>query len=106
MQRRGVVLQVTQDRIDDDLAAHDVWPEMLSAIRQVGIENYSMFLQRDTGLIVGYFEAADPEQALAALGKTTINTKWQAHVAEYFTTRGGDLETGGVTWLEQYFHTD
>ena len=105
MQRRCFLLQLKKDRIEDYLAAHDVWPEMLDAIRQAGLENYSLFLQKETGLIVGYFEADDPDQALHTLGETEINTRWQAHMEEYFEG-GGDLETGGLTWLEQYFHTE
>ena len=106
MQRKCFLLQLKQDRIDDYLAAHDVWPDMLDAIRHAGIKNYSLFLQRDTGLIVGYFEADDPDQALRTLGESTINARWQAHMAEYFASTDGDLESDSITQLEHYFHTE
>ncbi len=32
------------DRIDEYVAAHDVWPEMLDAIKAAGIRNYTIFL--------------------------------------------------------------
>jgi L-rhamnose mutarotase len=104
MQRRGFLLRLKLDRIDDYLAAHDVWPDMLDAIRKAGIENYSLFLHRDTGLIFGYFEGENPDRAIRTLGKTKINAEWEEHMAKYFEGAGGDLETGGIAWLDEYFH--
>ena len=102
MQRVCFVLQVKTDRIRDYLSAHQVWPEMEKAMSDAGIGNYSMFV-RDDGLLVGYFEAEDPEASLRSLGQTDINRRWQEHMAEYFQI-GGDSERGGVQWLDQYYY--
>ncbi|MBT9132273.1 MAG: L-rhamnose mutarotase [Syntrophomonadaceae bacterium] len=83
--------------------AHQVWPEMQQAIRKAGIKNYSMFLRPD-GLLIGYFEAVDPEESLRKLGKTEINQRWQRYMAPYFESGSGDLQKGEPTWLEQIFY--
>ncbi len=101
MQRVCFTLQVKPDRIRDYLAAHQVWPEMLRAMRDAGISNYSMYMSKD-GLAVGYFETEDLEASLARLGQTEVNRRWQEHMAEFFES-GGDLKTGGIQWLDQYF---
>ena len=105
MKRVCFLLRVKKDRVDDYLRAHDVWPEVLDAIRKVGIRNYSMFVREDDGLLVGYFEAEDPEKSLRELGEMDVNGRWQEHMAPYFESGSGDLQKGGPEWLEQYFYT-
>ena len=43
-----------------------VWPEMLKALRETGWNNYSLFSRID-GLLVGYLETEDFEQARAGM---------------------------------------
>ncbi len=106
MERVCFLLKVKQDRLDAYLQAHQVWPEMRQAIQQTGIRNYSMFIRRKDGLLVGYFEAEDPEKSLAELAKTDVNRRWQEHMAPFFASGSGDLQKGGPEWLEQYFYSD
>ena len=103
MDRVCFLLQVKKDRVEEYLEAHEVWPEMLDAIRDVGIRNYSMFVRKD-GLLVGYFEAEDPERSLRELGEMEVNRRWQEHMAPYFESGSGDLQEGGPEWLDQYFY--
>lgn len=105
MQRVCFLLQLKKDRIEEYRKAHQVWPEMLDAMHAAGIRNYSMFIRKD-GMLVGYFEAENPEQALQTLGKTEVNRRWQEYMAPFFDSGTGDLEKGGTEWLEQYFHMD
>jgi len=104
MRRVCFLLQVKKERLADYLRAHEpVWPDMLSAMHEVGIRDYSMFY-RDDGLLVGYFEAENPEESLSRLGETDANRRWQAHMAEFFESGSGDLQRGGPQWLQQYFY--
>ena len=103
MQRVCFSLQIKEDRVAAYLQAHDVWPEMRAAIAAAGIRNYSMFIDEATGQAVGYFEADDPEASLARVGATEVSARWQVGMNE-FIVGGGDLQTGGITWLKQYFH--
>jgi L-rhamnose mutarotase len=84
MERVCFQLQVRPDRLEEYLERHrNVWPEMQQALRDAGWRNYSLFA-RDDGLIIGYLECDDFEAALAALGATDVNARWQAEMAPFF----------------------
>ena len=74
MQRGCFILQVKKDRIGDYLAAHQVWPEKLQAMREAGIRNYSMYLSKD-GLVVGYLEAENLEEAFRKDSQTDVKSQ-------------------------------
>jgi L-rhamnose mutarotase len=103
MARACFLMHVRPERLQDYLAAHEVWPEMIEAILAVGIRNYSLYYRSD-GLIVGYLEGDDVHESLRRLGETEVNARWQAGMAQFFPSGSGDLESGGVEWLEEYFH--
>ena len=73
------LLQLKPDRVQDYLTAHRVvWPEMLDALRRAGWRNYSLFIRREDGLVVGYLETDDFASATAEMAKTAVNDRWQA----------------------------
>ena len=106
-QRSAFVLRVKPDKIDDYVEAHhDVWPEMLQALHDAGIRNYSIFL-RD-GLLFSYFEYTgdDLDADLAAIAEDEDTKRWwtltdpcQEPVA---------TAAPGEWWapMEQVFHDD
>jgi L-rhamnose mutarotase len=84
MERVCFLLRVRPERLDEYRERHRaVWPEMLAALRAAGWGNYTLFLAED-GLLVGYLETEDFEAALAAMGETEVNARWQAEMAEFF----------------------
>lgn len=106
MQRGCFLLKVKKEKLADYLKAHDpVWPEMLDALREAGIRNYSLFYRPD-GLLVGYLEGDDIAKSLDAVGRTDANRRWQAYMAPFFEGKSGDLKEGGIEWLTPYFHLD
>ena len=57
-QRSAFVLRVKPDRVDEYVRAHrEVWPEMLAALEDAGIRNYTIF--RAGNEMFGYFESDD-----------------------------------------------
>jgi L-rhamnose mutarotase len=60
-----------------------VWPEMLSALKNAGWNNYSLFLAPD-GQLIGYLECEDYEAAQARMALTDVNARWQAEMATLF----------------------
>ena len=93
MNRVGFLLKVKEEKIAEYKLHHqNVWPEMLEAISEVGIKNYSLFVNKKESFIIGYFEAENPQASLDKLGKTEINENWQAYVAEYFESGSGDMK--------------
>ncbi|MBV9181597.1 MAG: L-rhamnose mutarotase [Acidobacteria bacterium] len=103
-QRVCFVLQVKPERLEEYRARHRVvWPEMLAALRETGWNNYSLFLRKD-GLLVGYLETEDFDQARAAIAQREINRRWQREMKEFFLQPDGRLPDSAMEPLEEVFH--
>ena len=94
------LLHVRPEKLTEYVAAHqNVWDEMREALTEAGWRNYSLFLRRQDGMVVGYFEADDTAAAQEAIARAAISPRWEAAMSEYFTVGGGDKQV-----LEQYFY--
>ena len=101
-QRSAFVLRVKPDRIDEYVRAHrEVWPEMLAALKEAGIRNYTIFLAGNQ--VFGYFESDDLEAAKAHLGAQEVSARWQDAMAELLEERVPD---SGPPPLEEVFRLD
>ncbi len=106
MERVCFLLKVKADRLSEYKEAHkDVWSDMIEALRETGWTNYSLFL-RDDGLLVGYLETPDFEQALAGMAEKEVNKRWQDSMAPYFENIGGAHADQAMVRLEEVFHLD
>lgn len=106
MQRVGFVLKVKSDRLEEYKKRHkQVWPEMLDALRETGWHNYSLFLRGD-GLLFGYLETPNFDQALAEMAEKDINAHWQAEMAPFFEALEGQRPDEGMLQLEEVFHLE
>ena len=104
MERVCFLLRVRPERLGEYKRRHQaVWPEMLDALRAAGWGNYSLFVAAD-GLLVGYVEVEDFEQALAAMEATDVNARWQAEMAGFFELESDVRPDTGLQRLEQVFH--
>lgn len=56
-----------------------VWPDVLNAIRRVGITKYMIF--RDGLDLFHYIECDDYDRAVAQLAQDSVNIRWQAEMA-------------------------
>ena len=98
------LLQVKRDRLDEYKRRHvAVWPEMLKALSAAGWHNYSLFLRED-GLLIGYLETPDFEQALARMAGTDINQRWQKEMAPFFEGVPGRLADEQMSPIPEIFH--
>jgi L-rhamnose mutarotase len=101
-QRQGFVLRVKPERIDEYVEAHrHVWPEMLQALRDAGIRNYTIF--REGRQMFGYFEADDLRHTAEFLAAQEVSARWQDAMAELLDGRVPD---GGPPPLEEVFRLD
>ena len=101
-QRSAFVLRVRPDRLEAYLDAHrDVWPELLDALRNAGIRNYTIF--RNGNEMFGYFESDDLARAGAYLAGQEVNGRWQDAMAELLEERVPD---GGPPPLDEVFRLD
>lgn len=101
-QRTAFVLHVKPDRIDEYVEAHaNVWPEMLQALRDAGIRNYSIF--RSGTDVFGYFESDDLERAAAHMEAQAVNARWQDTMEPLLARRVPDA---GPPALPEIFRLD
>jgi L-rhamnose mutarotase len=101
-ERSAFVLHVRPDKIDEYVAAHaNVWPEMLDALRNAGIRNYSIF--RDDTRVFGYFESDDLERAAEYLAAQPVCTRWQDAMAVLLEER---VPESGAPPLQEIFRLD
>lgn len=104
MKRVCFVLQVKPERLREYKERHrTVWPEMLAALRESGWSNYSLFLRPD-GMLVGYLETEDFDQARAEIAKRKVNDLWQREMADFFIGTNGVLPDRTMEPLEEVFH--
>jgi L-rhamnose mutarotase len=76
---------------------------MSEALRKTGWQNYSLFL-RDDGLLVGYLETPDYQNALAGMAQREVNLHWQREMAPFFENLEGRRPDEGFLRLEEIFH--
>lgn len=107
MKRIGFILKVKENMIEDYKKIHEnVWTEMLTALREAGWHNYSLFMQKD-GTLFGYFETPDSLQtAVAKMSQQEVNARWQTMMSPYFEFPAGGRADEMLIELEEVFHTD
>jgi L-rhamnose mutarotase len=104
MERICFVLEVKPDRLEEYKRRHrEVWPDMLSALRETGWNNYSLFLRSD-GMLVGYLETEDFAAARAGMAAREVNERWQKEMADFFQQPDGVLPDRAMQPLEEVFH--
>ena len=65
---------------------HDeIWPELGDLLHQVGIQNYSIFLDESTRTLYGYLEAPDLSN-LNSLPAQEVMKKWWTYMADLMET--------------------
>jgi L-rhamnose mutarotase len=102
MQRSAFVLRVRPDKIDEYVEAHrNVWPELLAALREAGIRNYTIF--RHGNEMFGYFESEDLETAGRYIAAQEVNARWQDAMADLLEERVPDA---GPPTLQEIFRLD
>jgi L-rhamnose mutarotase len=98
------VLEVRPGCEDEYKKRHDeVWPEMLAALVNSGIRNYSIFRHGLT--LFGYFETDDLARTIAILKDDPINARWGETMAPIMKIET-DARTGFPFLLPLQWHMD
>ncbi len=104
MQRICFVLQVKPEKRQEYKERHrSVWPEMVNAVREAAWNNYSLFLRPD-GLLVGYLETENFQNARAGMAKREVNARWQRDMTDFFVPVDGAMPDRAMAPLEELFH--
>ncbi len=105
MERVCFRLKVRLERMDDYVERHQrVWPEMRAALSATGWTNYSLYLDRSDGTLIGYLETPDLAAAQAGMAATEVNARWQAEMGEFFEALDGLRPDEGFLRLPEIFH--
>jgi L-rhamnose mutarotase len=103
MERVCFLLRVRPEMLADYKERHKhVWPEMLNALSETGWHNYSLFL-RDDGLLIGYLETGDFQQALKLMAEQDVNERWQREMKSFFMPAEGRPDEM-MERIEEVFH--
>jgi L-rhamnose mutarotase len=105
MKRMCALLKVKPGMLEEYKKAHQVWPEMLKAMHDAGIRNYSIF-HREDGLLVGYLEADDCEEALRKCAATGVSKRWQKYMLPFFEAVWPGFQPLQGQALTEYFYME
>ena len=104
MERLCFSFEIRPGTEDEYKKRHDeIWPELVAAIKDAGISNYSLFRRGTT--ITGYAEIEpDAATAFTKLGTTDVNRRW----AEWFEDIIVQLtdENGNLLRSDEVWHLD
>jgi L-rhamnose mutarotase len=81
----------------------NVWPEMLQALRDGGVSNYSIYLLDDR--LIGIFDVEDFDRFRVYMDAQEVNDRWQADMTRLIDPCT-DPETGFHRRLEEVFRLD
>ncbi len=81
---------------------HDaIWPELVQLLKSAGIEDYSIFLDRETNALFGVLKVPD-KAALDALPQHKVMQQWWAYMGDLMETNP-DQSPVSIP-LEEMFH--
>jgi len=81
---------------------HDaIWPELQKLLKETGISEYSIFLDKETGFLFGFMKATDTI-ALDELPSHPVMKKWWDYMADIMETNP-DHSPVSITLQEVFF---
>ena len=104
MERGFFTFEIYPGMEDEYKKRHDeIWPELVDAIRDAGLQNYSLFRRGTT--IYAYVEAEpDIATAFGKIGGTDVNAPWAKWFEEVIVSLVD--EDGNLFWGEEVWHQD
>ncbi|KAF0114569.1 MAG: L-rhamnose mutarotase [Rhodobacteraceae bacterium] len=86
MQRHAFKMRLNPGMEAEYTRRHDeIWPQLVVLLREAGISNYSIHLDRETNTLFGYLERRD-DHAMDALPNHAVMQKWWAYMGDIMAT--------------------
>lgn len=104
MERACFTFEIREGTEAEYKRRHDeIWPELVAAIKDAGIRNYTLFRRGTT--VMAYLEChPDIDTCFGILGETDVNARW----SEWFEDIIVDLtdDNGDLFWAQEVWHLD
>lgn len=86
MQRIAFRMKLFPGREAEYQKRHDeIWPDLQRLLKETGIHDYSIFLEKETGHLFGVLTVKDPGR-LDALPQHEVMQRWWAYMADIMET--------------------
>lgn len=86
MQKYAFRMRLLAGCEDEYRRRHDaIWPELVTLLQEAGISDYSIHLDRDTGVLFGVLWRQD-DHGMEDLPTHPVMQKWWAHMADIMET--------------------
>jgi L-rhamnose mutarotase len=80
-----------------------IWVELQDILKQHGVHNYSIFLDRNTDKLFGYVEI-ESEELWQHIAKTDVCRRWWSYMKDLMLTNDDDSPV--AVELDEVFHLD
>ena len=80
-----------------------IWPELQQVLKQHGVHNYSIFLDRDNDRLFAYVEI-ESEELWQEISGTEACRRWWSHMKDLMLANADDSPV--AVPLDQVFHLD
>ena len=102
MQKYAFKMRLHQGCEDEYRRRHDeIWPELVALLKDAGISDYSIHLDRETNILFGVLWRSDDHQ-MDDLPTHDVMKKWWAHMADIMDSHSDNEPV--VTDLATVFH--
>ncbi len=86
MQRHAFKMRLNPGMEAEYTRRHDeIWPDLVDLLRDAGISNYSIHLDRETNTLFGYLERRD-DHAMEDLPNHPVMKRWWAYMGDIMAT--------------------
>ena len=104
MEKYAFKMQLNPGCEEEYQRRHDeIWPELVSLLKQAGIADYSIHLDRDTNILFGVLWRSD-DHKMDDLPLDPVMKRWWDHMADVMLTHPDNKPV--VTSLETVFHME
>jgi L-rhamnose mutarotase len=102
MIRKAFLMTLKPGNQDEYEKRHNpIWPELQQVLREHGVHNYSIFLDRGTDRLFAYAEI-ESEESWRRIAATEVCRCWWAHMKDLMLTNADDSPK--AVDLDEVFH--
>ena len=104
MIRKAFLMKVNADAHEEYERRHNpIWEELETVLKQHGVSNYSIFLEKETNQLFGYAEI-ESEQFWAKIAETGECRRWWSFMKDVMPTNADNSPIS--LELKEVFHID